>query len=211
MQIQVRLGATLSNIAQRYGTSVDAIMAANPQIKDKHLIHVGDRLEIPSREGHHAQVAPKPAEDKPCPPASAAPAADKPCPVPGRKTHLTDAEIDLLTRGVAAEARGESPEVWTAVAQACINHARKTGRSIRSVVRSSYLSSNYDGNKVYYTRAPGRIPNWSRMREAVLDAAEGKSRIGNRDHFYDTSIRMPSWGARNTRVQIGDMVFLNAR
>jgi LysM repeat protein len=40
-------GDTLSHIAQRYGTSVDALMASNSQIKDADLIYAGDTLNIP--------------------------------------------------------------------------------------------------------------------------------------------------------------------
>jgi LysM repeat protein len=39
-------GDTLSEIAQRYGTSVDALMARNSQIRDPDLIYAGDTLDI---------------------------------------------------------------------------------------------------------------------------------------------------------------------
>lgn len=39
-------GDTLSEIAQRYGTTVDALMSANSQIKDADLIYAGDTLRI---------------------------------------------------------------------------------------------------------------------------------------------------------------------
>ena len=35
---RIRTGDTLSGIAQRYNTSVSALMSANPQIKNKNLI-----------------------------------------------------------------------------------------------------------------------------------------------------------------------------
>lgn len=40
-------GDTLSQIAERYGTSVDALMDANSKIKDADLIYAGDTLRIP--------------------------------------------------------------------------------------------------------------------------------------------------------------------
>ena len=40
-------GDTLSHIAQRYGTTVDALMDANSQIRDADLIYAGDSLRIP--------------------------------------------------------------------------------------------------------------------------------------------------------------------
>ena len=44
-------GDTLSQIAQRYGTSVDALMGANSQIRDADLIYAGDSLNIPGVSG----------------------------------------------------------------------------------------------------------------------------------------------------------------
>ncbi|MBJ6980129.1 MULTISPECIES: LysM domain-containing protein [unclassified Luteimonas] len=44
-------GDTLSQIAQRYGTSVNALMDANAQIKDADLIYAGDALSIPGTTG----------------------------------------------------------------------------------------------------------------------------------------------------------------
>lgn len=44
-------GDTLSQIAQRYGTSVNALMDANAQIKDADLIYAGDSLRIPGSTG----------------------------------------------------------------------------------------------------------------------------------------------------------------
>src|SRR5438067_7005541 len=49
MSIRIKPGDTLSALAQRYGTSVDALMRANPQIKNKNLIYAGANLNIPGR------------------------------------------------------------------------------------------------------------------------------------------------------------------
>jgi LysM repeat protein len=40
-------GDTLSELAQRYNTSVGDLMAANPKIKDADLIYAGDTLNVP--------------------------------------------------------------------------------------------------------------------------------------------------------------------
>ncbi len=44
----IRRGETLSGIAQRYGTTVDALMRANRQIKNPNLIYAGQTLTIPA-------------------------------------------------------------------------------------------------------------------------------------------------------------------
>lgn len=45
--LRIRWGDTLSGIASRYGTSVSALMKANPQIKNPNLIYAGRSLTIP--------------------------------------------------------------------------------------------------------------------------------------------------------------------
>lgn len=46
---QIKSGDTLSEIAAAKGTSVKALMAANPQIKDANKIYAGRSLNIPGR------------------------------------------------------------------------------------------------------------------------------------------------------------------
>lgn len=47
MAYQIRPGDTLSGIAARHGTTVSALMRANPQIKNANLIHAGRSLNLP--------------------------------------------------------------------------------------------------------------------------------------------------------------------
>ncbi|EPX59994.1 LysM domain protein [Cystobacter fuscus DSM 2262] len=46
---QIKWGDTLSGIAKKNGTTVDALMKANPQIKDANKIYAGKALNIPGR------------------------------------------------------------------------------------------------------------------------------------------------------------------
>lgn len=50
MQIRVPEGATLNQLARRYGTSVEELIERNPQISDPDLIFAGDYIEIPQDE-----------------------------------------------------------------------------------------------------------------------------------------------------------------
>lgn len=125
---------------------------------------------------------------------------------------LSARDTEALIRAVAAEARGESPEVWVAVAQTIINYARQYGQSISSLVRSSYLSSNYDHNQVYFTMPLSQIPGVDGMEGAVHHAALGRSPIGSRRvHFHDVSISTPWFGNPATATRIGRMVFFEPR
>ncbi len=45
---RVERGDTLSDLAQRYGTTVQAFMKANPQLRDADLIFTGDTLNVPT-------------------------------------------------------------------------------------------------------------------------------------------------------------------
>src|SRR5262249_37267196 len=47
MSYQIKSGDTLSQIAQRYHTSVSALMKSNPQIQDANKIYTGRSLNIP--------------------------------------------------------------------------------------------------------------------------------------------------------------------
>lgn len=48
VQHLIRRGETLSGIAQRYGTTVDALLQANRQIRNPNLIYAGQTLTIPT-------------------------------------------------------------------------------------------------------------------------------------------------------------------
>jgi len=48
MQYVIQPGDTLSSIARRFGTTVSAILAANPQVTDPNLIFVGQIITVPT-------------------------------------------------------------------------------------------------------------------------------------------------------------------
>ncbi|WP_170319820.1 N-acetylmuramidase domain-containing protein [Polyangium spumosum] len=58
MSYVVRSGDTLGAIASRNGTTVQAIMAANPQIKNPNMISVGQQLNLPGGGGGAIPSAP---------------------------------------------------------------------------------------------------------------------------------------------------------
>ncbi|HVE81377.1 MAG TPA: LysM peptidoglycan-binding domain-containing protein [Myxococcales bacterium] len=49
MSYQIKSGDTLSQLAQRFGTSVSALQKANPKITNPDLIYAGDSLNIPGK------------------------------------------------------------------------------------------------------------------------------------------------------------------
>lgn len=56
----VKAGDTLSAIAQRNGTTVKALLAANPQIKNQNSIKIGDKITIPAPAGSGAVTGASP-------------------------------------------------------------------------------------------------------------------------------------------------------
>lgn len=219
----VRAGESVWAIAQRHGTTVQEIARANG-LRDASLIHPGQVLKLPTMAQDSAQfspsaqgawsinltpgAAPAPA---PAPRPQTRPAPAPSTQDPGNIGSLSRRDFEALVRAVAAEARGESPQAWEAVAQTIINYAQRNDKSIHRLVRSSYLSSNFDGNRRYYTMPYGQIPNLQGIEAAVRRAAQPGSIVGDRMHFHDTSIRTPSFGDRSTRMQIGDLVFYDPK
>ena len=49
----VQTGDTLSEIAERFGVSLNNLEAADPQIKNPDLIFPGQVIHIPTPHGHH--------------------------------------------------------------------------------------------------------------------------------------------------------------
>jgi LysM repeat protein len=45
----VKAGDSLGKIAKRFKTTVEAILRANPQIKDANKIKIGDQITIPTK------------------------------------------------------------------------------------------------------------------------------------------------------------------
>ena len=57
---RVTWGDTLTNIANRFGTSISTILQANPQISNPNLIFVGQELEIPTGDTTTSTPTPPP-------------------------------------------------------------------------------------------------------------------------------------------------------
>lgn len=121
------------------------------------------------------------------------------------------AHQELLARAIAAEARGEPFEAKVGVAATILNYARMHDRKLPKLVRSGYLSSNYDGNRRFYTMPVSKISNWDECYRAAGEALAGRSRIGNRSHFIDDSIGPPVWVDPKSALKIGRMIFYRSR
>jgi LysM repeat protein len=82
----VQPGDTLGAIASKNGTTVDAIMQANPQISDPNSIDVGQKVKLPGRTGGGGSGSTQPTQPRPERPA---PTPEQPKP-PATQTSVTE-------------------------------------------------------------------------------------------------------------------------
>ncbi|WP_225410104.1 LysM peptidoglycan-binding domain-containing protein [Stigmatella hybrida] len=76
---KINYGDTLSGIAKAKGTTVSALMKANPQIKDANKIYAGRSLNIPGqRDSFEAAQPSRPGSSRPSAPSTQAPGATGP-------------------------------------------------------------------------------------------------------------------------------------
>ena len=62
----IRVGDTLAKIANRYGTTVSAILAVNPQIYNPNVIYVGQVINLPAGSGNPNPYPPPNPPSQPC-------------------------------------------------------------------------------------------------------------------------------------------------
>jgi LysM repeat protein len=65
MSYRIQSGDTLSALARKNGTTVSALMQANPQIKNANLIYAGAQLNIPGRSDDFKPTKPGPGGSTP--------------------------------------------------------------------------------------------------------------------------------------------------
>jgi len=114
IQIVVKKGDTLWNIARDYGTTVQAIADYN-RIANPNLIYTGQVLWVPTG---------KPAAAKPQTLAESRSDKTAKTTVVSRGTPVTEEELHLLARVIYAEARGEEFEGQVAVGAVVLNRVK---------------------------------------------------------------------------------------
>jgi murein DD-endopeptidase MepM/ murein hydrolase activator NlpD len=82
----VQPGDTLGAIASKNGTTVDAIVQANPQISDPDNIYLGQKIKLPGRTGGGG-ASTQPTQPQPQP---QRPAPEQPKPSPATQTSVTE-------------------------------------------------------------------------------------------------------------------------
>ncbi|GAE36979.1 LysM peptidoglycan-binding domain-containing protein [Halalkalibacter akibai] len=181
---QVVAGDTLSGIAARYGTTVNALREANGLSND--IIRVGQTLVIPTRSA--------------ATPTSTAP-TDVVAPV-------NQAELDWLARIIFCEARGEPVQGQIAVAAVILNRVKSSlfPNSVEGVIlerNNGHFQFTPVGTGAIYTANP-TTANFDAARRALT----GEDPTNGSLYFYNPNRTNDQWiRSRTVSTQIGNHVF----
>lgn len=176
-------GDTLSHIAARHGTTVDAIRRANNLTSD--FLRIGQTLTVPSASG---DVRTAPTEQV--------------------QTQINQAELDLLAKIIFAEARGESLDGQIAVAAVILNRVKHNQfpNTVRDVIyeRShGHFQFTPAGNGALDQAAPTSV-----QYDAARRALQGEDPTGGALYFYNPSRTSDQWvRSRTVSTIIGNHVF----
>jgi|APLak6261679142_1056127.scaffolds.fasta_scaffold00156_21 LysM repeat protein len=161
---RIRTGDTLSGIAQRYGTSVSALMKSNPSISNANLIYAGRTLNIPGRTDDFKSARP-PA--RPSRPSTPTPSGDnRPTPAGASKPFdLARQYLGWNARDlkVSSNAVGRAMQDWVPNNVNCANFVSGT------LIASGQIRQNQGSASVYGLM--GNLDRDSNFRRVSLSQA----------------------------------------
>lgn len=238
----VKRGDTLWGLAKRHGTTVAAIARANG-ITNPDLLRVGQVLKMPgdtlSLSAEAKRAAAVPARPK-APVAPLQPAHGGAAAVQGAGTirskwgrGWSEADVELLARALAAEARGLVTkfvktgnqlyrDAVLAAGYVIARNSAERNVSIQGLLNRQplFLTSwglgesrgNADNFRQFFLPTE-RIANWAELKQIAREALAGNDPTGtNPNHFYDDSIRAPKWAqGAQASIQLGPMVFVSTK
>jgi LysM repeat protein len=161
---RIRTGDTLSGIAQRYGTSVSALMKSNPSISNANLIYAGRTLNIPGRTDDFKSAKP-PA--RPSRPSGPTPSGDN-TPAPAGASKPFDLARQYLGWNardlkVSSNAVGRAMQDWVPNNVNCANFVSGT------LIASGQIRQNQGSASVYGLM--GNLDRDSNFRRVSLSQA----------------------------------------
>jgi N-acetylmuramoyl-L-alanine amidase len=222
LEYRVKSGDSLSLIAERFGTTVDAIRAANGLTGN--LIHPGQKLEIPVASVTHTVVSgeslwmialkyrvtsteimranglasdviqPGQRLTIPSPPASEAPATDVHVTVTANTVHhLSQADIEILARIVKGECPADTPrEGKVAVAAVVLNRLERPGYP-KTVRGVAHQPLQFSCYNIDVRHYLYNGPVPQWAYEAARAAAAGEDPSRGATHYFNPYLVRPSW------------------
>ncbi len=168
---RIRTGDTLSGIAQRYGTSVSALMGSNPSITNKNLIYAGRTLNVPGSRDEFSSGRPgaatRPSSSQPSAPGSRpstpSPAQGPSSPAPAGSSKPLDLARQYLGWNardlkVSGNAVGRAMQDWVPNNVNCANFVSGT------LIASGQIRANQGSAGVYALMGNlDRDPNFRRV------------------------------------------------
>ncbi|MGE8206528.1 cell wall hydrolase [Heyndrickxia sp. NPDC080065] len=186
---QVVKGDSLWKLGQHYGVTIDHIKKENNRSKD--WIYTGEKLQIPNKKkgsAKHSSNNKTETRDK-------------------DKVSISNAEKDLLSRLVEAEAKGESYKGKVAVATVVLNRvdSRDFPNSVTGVIKQvvghSYAFSPVQNGAINKHAS-------DEAKRAVDEALKRTDRLNNSIYFYNPDIATDNWiRSRKVVKTIGHHVF----
>lgn len=143
MNYTIRWGDTLSGLARRHGTSVSALMRANPQIKNANLIYAGRQLNIPGRnDSFDTSSTSRPRPGSASPSGSAAP-SNAPTSSAGGSSQAYSIARSVLGRNagelkLSAGSIGRAMEDWVPNNVNCANFVSAVLESAGQITRGQH-------------------------------------------------------------------------
>lgn len=182
---EVKKGDTLGNIALNHNTTVKELAELNPGIKNINLIYIGETIATNTNEVPVRKVA----------------SVSATTPV---KVNANNNEVDLLSRIVEAEAKGESYAGKVAVAEVVLNRvaSEQFPDTITGVIYQPGQFSPVANGSI-------NKPASSDSKKAVNEAmASPSSNVGDSLFFYNSKIASNRWlDTKSTKAVIGNHTF----
>ena len=212
----IEVGDTLSEIAEKRGTTVDVLLEMN-DIADKDKIYAGDKLKVPTKKLTDTQAAlrrglgDKVDYGEGVEVASAYPLVNAlPSLVPDASADTYESaddmsELEILARTIEAEAGGESKEGKLAVGAVIANRADSTkyGMDIRGVILKKAQFSPWNAYTGYKKGISQAKPMLSAKMKPSKDSYDAAKKIlsgdyedptGGAVHYLNPKIgKKPNW------------------
>ncbi len=194
MHVVVQRGDTLWGIAQRYGVSLDALIRANPQIRNPNLIYAGQSVNLPGWDGGDGfEAAPEaPAE---------APEMESP-PPPPPSSPLVDVATDVMNRPWAYNNINQPGDhTWDLWCLGFVNQVAQMANGHRDPVlmqpsaKAAYHSALANGriNGDLASMPPGAVVFWPSGRFGHVAIYSGRNNPWGDPIFISTT----GWGGRS--------------
>lgn len=192
----VESGDTMFNIASENNMSLDELVDLNPEINDPNVISIGQEINTGGESSSSEETTST---------TDSGSSNNESSNNSGSSVNISASEQDLLERLVTAEAQGEPFSGKVGVAEVVLNRV-EAGEFPNSVSAVIHEPGQFDpvSNGSINSGATGQ------SAQAVEEALNGSSNVGNAVFFYNPAIATNRWlDTQPTQAVIGQHTFKN--